>query len=322
MSEAPAINISIIVPCYNAAATIGRALDSVVTQQGAPSIEVVVVDDGSLDCSAALVEGYLNNHPTLNGRLVRLQINTGVSAARNAGLDGAQGEFVLFLDADDTLAPDCCRRLWGRQQVGGADIVACNALRLFSNDRQRAYAAGHGSCQLTGKDFQLRQDCHGLFDTACAKLFRRNLLDANHIRFQPGLSFGEDTLFANVAALKAENIFVEYDYCGYLYQDNQGSCSNTIDVWQRLASLEKVLHGVAECLGETCSPLLLRKACEYIWCIRKFWGGDRREILSELVGSSLWQRLLFPVIATYGKWKHRSCIRLWDRGKAWSIRFW
>jgi glycosyltransferase involved in cell wall biosynthesis len=93
---------SIVIPAYNAERFVEAAVASALAQQGAGQIEVIVVDDGSSDATAARVAA-------IDGvRLIR-QANAGVSAARNAGLAEAKGEFVIFLDADDELLPDAIR---------------------------------------------------------------------------------------------------------------------------------------------------------------------------------------------------------------------
>jgi len=88
------MTISVVIPAYNAAEYIGRAIDSVLAQTRRPD-EIIVVDDGSTDDTASIVETY--------GSQVRLirQENTGVSAARNTGIDAATGEWIAFLDGDD-----------------------------------------------------------------------------------------------------------------------------------------------------------------------------------------------------------------------------
>lgn len=90
---------SVVIPAFNAAATIARAIGSV-RAQSFPAHEIIVVDDGSLDATAEVVQAY--------GATVRLirQQNAGVSVARNAGAAAASGDWLAFLDADDWYAPD------------------------------------------------------------------------------------------------------------------------------------------------------------------------------------------------------------------------
>ncbi|POR19568.1 hypothetical protein BWK58_14315 [Flavobacterium columnare] len=92
--------ISVIIPMYNSTSTIVSALDSVKNQTLKVDYEVIVVNDGSTDDSLLIVEDYKNNTPELNIVLLN-QKNGGVSAARNAGLKIAKGNYIAFLDSDD-----------------------------------------------------------------------------------------------------------------------------------------------------------------------------------------------------------------------------
>jgi glycosyltransferase involved in cell wall biosynthesis len=91
--------VSVVVLAYNSRRWIEYALDSVVAQPYRP-LEVIVIDDGSTDDTAALAQGFRDAHPELSVRVVS-QSNRGVGAARNRGLELGGGEFVAFLDADD-----------------------------------------------------------------------------------------------------------------------------------------------------------------------------------------------------------------------------
>ena len=99
---ASSADVSVVVPMFNAEASIGRCLASIEAQETPPG-EVVIVDDGSLDDSAAVVARIAADSP-VPVRLVQ-QANAGVSAARNAGVAAATGDYVLFVDSDDELRP-------------------------------------------------------------------------------------------------------------------------------------------------------------------------------------------------------------------------
>ncbi len=92
--------VSIVIPCWNAEATIGDAIDSALAQTH-PHCEVIVVDDGSTDGSAAVIAGYGARIIALHGP------NRGGNAARNRGIEAARGRWIQFLDADDLLELDC-----------------------------------------------------------------------------------------------------------------------------------------------------------------------------------------------------------------------
>jgi glycosyltransferase involved in cell wall biosynthesis len=100
--------ISIIIPCFDAAGYLPRAIDSVV-QQGIAGVEIIVVDDASLDDSVAVAEGLARRHPGIV--IIPQKVNGGPAAARNTGLAAATGRLVGFLDADDAWAPGAFARI-------------------------------------------------------------------------------------------------------------------------------------------------------------------------------------------------------------------
>ncbi|MCU0497004.1 MAG: glycosyltransferase family 2 protein [Anaerolineae bacterium] len=122
MSDHPLV--SVIIPVYNAAAYIKRAIDSALGQTY-PNLEIILIDDGSTDQSAALIQQHYGQD-----RRVRYgyQVNQGVSAARNRGVQSAQGEFVHFLDSDDWLDPTKIEKSY----------------RLFESNPAIAVVYGHG----------------------------------------------------------------------------------------------------------------------------------------------------------------------------------
>ena len=95
----PSQQIDVVIPAFNAAAFITQTLESVVIQ-GNLIGQVIVVNDGSLDDTVALVTQFAKAHPFMNLRLIS-QTNAGLSAARNTGIDNARAQWIAFLDADD-----------------------------------------------------------------------------------------------------------------------------------------------------------------------------------------------------------------------------
>lgn len=113
--------ISVVIPAYNAAKHLSRAIDSILLQKCTDSIEIIIVDDGSKDQTAEMCRAY--------GEKIRYyhQENQGVSIARNQGVAHARGEIVVFLDADDFLASDAVNHLthplWENSFLGGCSGI-------------------------------------------------------------------------------------------------------------------------------------------------------------------------------------------------------
>jgi CDP-glycerol glycerophosphotransferase len=120
--------ISVIVPVFNVEAYLADCLDSVLAQT-VGDLEVVLVDDGSTDGSAAIAQSYVARDDRF--RIVS-QPNGGLSKARNTGLDAATGDFLAFLDSDDLLPPNAYELLLGALEQTGSDFATGNVHRLSS----------------------------------------------------------------------------------------------------------------------------------------------------------------------------------------------
>ena len=119
--------ISIIVPIYNIEKYLPRCLDSILAQTY-KNLEVILVDDGSVDNSGMIADKYARNDQRI---IVIHQVNKGVSAARNAGLDLATGDYIGFVDGDDYIEPDMYEilmRIIDEQQV---DIAHCGYQMVY-----------------------------------------------------------------------------------------------------------------------------------------------------------------------------------------------
>jgi glycosyltransferase involved in cell wall biosynthesis len=182
--------ISVVIPLYNKEKYLRRAVESVLSQ-GAAVREVIVVDDGSTDNGPAQLESLGDSRV----RLIR-QPNGGVSAARNAGIEAATGEYVAFLDADDAWLPGFVDELLAlMQQFPQASLHATSYSRVWPDGRrQDAYLPeplGKLQRQLIANPFYVwaRSAFFSISSSACV---RRKVLLEHGIRFPVGESQGED----------------------------------------------------------------------------------------------------------------------------------
>lgn len=184
--------ISIIIPVYNASAFLELCLDSIVSQsyQG---WECILVDDGSTDNSSAISDKWAEKDSRIT---VIHQKNAGVSAARNAGIKKAKGEWIAFVDSDDWLEPDYLTSMLS--QADGADLVVSGQIREYDNGHSVIY-------QPDSIDRIVIEPNHAekfnelnvnfLLYAPHEKLFRTNIIKENHLTFQVGCSYGEDLQF-------------------------------------------------------------------------------------------------------------------------------
>lgn len=184
--------VSVIIPVYNVEAYLRQCLDSVVNQT-LKDIEIICVDDGSIDGSAAILEEYAAKDIRIK---VLTQANSGAGAARNAGLAVAKGEWLSFLDADDEFAPAMLSEMVDAGEQGGADVVACT----MEND---------------GDIFRRWRGW------AWDKIFRRDFILSQKLEFQ-NLPVSNDLFFTYSAlALSSKTIAVAKGYV--LHRKRAGS---------------------------------------------------------------------------------------------------
>ncbi len=174
--------ISVIIPVYKAEGYIKDCLDSVFGQ-GIEEIEVICINDGSPDNSGVLLEEYAQKEKRLK---VIHQPNKGPSAARNAGIDVATGEWIFFLDSDDLLAPNALQTLYDTAVKTGVFVVASRK-KILTSELKEAQMSAESNVQLFKnglKDFVLDTK---IFSAVWGKLFKKEVWD--NIRFKEGIVF-------------------------------------------------------------------------------------------------------------------------------------
>jgi len=166
--------ISLLVPCWNAAATIERSLGSVLAERDVP-FECIVIDDASTDGTADIVASVAERDSRVN--LLRLAVNGGVSNARNQGLATARGEWLAFLDADDRLFPGALAALV--RPTSDPSVRAVIGQRVHDDGEHQWVARGYDNPDIREPGRKSIATNPGLMNYAAihGKLFHRSLLD-------------------------------------------------------------------------------------------------------------------------------------------------
>lgn len=213
---------SCIVPVYNVELFLEECLESI-TKQTFSDFEIIIVNDGSTDNSQSICEEFLANNPSYNITLIN-QKNGGLSAARNSGIERARGQYVLFIDSDDYIAPDSLEqfdKIIGNEEP---DIVAsyANTVDEFGHVMMKfSYRNVTSSC-IEGIEF-LNNGYRDNAIVACAPMnaYKLLLIKENNLNFQEGI-LHEDELWMPLIFKKAKSV-KEGKFLFYFHRIRKGS---------------------------------------------------------------------------------------------------
>ncbi len=221
--------VSIIIPAYQAGKYLADCVTGVLSQSFT-NFEAILIDDGSTDETSELCDAYAKTDPRIH---VIHQENGGLSAARNAGLSIASGEYVLFLDADDFWDDqDALANLAERIGQTHADVLNFSYKKYYEDTGEKVpYFEQLPAMPDTLSGNKEQADYlteNGLYiASACNKLIRRGLLGTPEMRFEKGI-FSEDIVWCLKLLLEAQSLdfICENFYC---YRQRKGSITHTID---------------------------------------------------------------------------------------------
>lgn len=217
------MKISVIIPIYNVSKYLGTCLDSVLSQANA-DVEVICINDGSTDDSGAILSSYSSTHPEM---VVIDQKNAGLSAARNAGLKRAQGEYVMFLDSDDWIEPDALAKL--ASVTNDQDMICFNGRRYLEDSGEFEEADTLAPEQnITGWEYYNKyslQPRRFAFVCVVLRAYKREFLIKNGLWFAEGI-YHEDNRFTPMACYYAKSVRVIDDVL-YNYRVRGSSITTT-----------------------------------------------------------------------------------------------
>ncbi len=231
---------SVIIPVYNVESYLNACVDSVLAQDTSDHYEIILIDDGSPDGSGAICDQYAEMYPCVR---VFHSENHGVSHARNKGLEMAQGEFVLFLDADDLWEPGLLREV-ARVTDANTDVVIFGYGRFFEDGKSVPHQPGVIPAGESGEAYLRR-----LFEkdltpetSSCCYVYRSAFLKEHQLRFRKDLKVSED-----------------FDFI-----------MHTIGAAGRLAGTEKILYGYRARSGSATAVLSQKKVMDNL-TTKAYW---------------------------------------------------
>lgn len=228
--------ISVIVPIYNGEKYIEECLESIINQTY-KNLQIILIDDGSKDKSGKICDEYAKKDKRIE---VIHKENAGVSAARNTGLDNARGEWITFIDADDSVEKDFCKNLM-QNETNDVDCIMCGYSRLINDKKIEIESIGFSNKFEDSRKYLI---CSLNPQTGVGfshmKIIRMSAI--GNIRFNDNLKVAEDALF-NIQLSENIRKIIFVDEKLYNYRLNTNSTVKKYDD----KYTEKYLKAMEEC---------------------------------------------------------------------------
>ena len=231
--------VSIIVPMYNAEKYMSECLDSLINQDY-ENLEIVLVDDGSTDKTLKICNEYAKKDKRVK---VIHQKNSGVSEARNNGINKSTGEYITFVDSDDFIAKDFISYYVELINKTNADIALSRMPVKYRTGESKQVLNNEEKIEvITGKECALEMLYYKIFIASWNKLFKRKLLVDNNILFNKNIHFGEGFNYSVDAFLKANKVCITSLNKYYYRVDNESSVMTKFSLNQITGSIGAQKH--------------------------------------------------------------------------------
>ncbi len=210
--------ISVIIPVYNAEKYIAECIESIRSACD-ENIEIICVNDGSTDKTSSVLEKIQLKDANIK---IFTQVNKGVSVARNVGIENAQGEYITFIDADDTVKEGFFDYILGIEKSKDAYF----STDFFNSEILKGEITFYDKNEIinTVIPSYLQNEKS---NSVCSKFYKREIVQKNAVQFPVGVPLGEDGCF-NVSFLKHGNSLEVYSNNNYVYRENTGSATRSI----------------------------------------------------------------------------------------------
>lgn len=247
------VKVSVIIPVYQVENYLERAVDSVLAQT-LEEKEIILVDDGSPDGSPKICDRYARQYPEMI-RVIHKE-NQGLGMARNTGADAARGEYLAFLDSDDTVEPEMYEEMYEKAREGDYDIVMCDVKILYVEENRSVVSSSYPREEIDLGDYIARGNN---ITYSVNKLYRREIWQENRYK---------KMLFEDIALIPA--LVSRYPHIGYVKKPfyHYYRRSNTISTSQ-VGAMVDIVKAYREFL-EGCNPGFRDEA---VYCAARqiFW---------------------------------------------------
>lgn len=317
---------SLIVPCWNSARTLPRFLDCVAAQSFS-DFEAILVDDGSTDETPTLLADFARAAHPFAVR-VATQSNRGVSAARNAGLDLARGDFIFFADPDDLMDPEMLAKGVAAMERDHADYCVFPYLEQLEDETEAHLVPLKGSCRYALNDEILEQHFPRLFGYSfeqvrrwyageslfahrvqggvCWCVYRRAPIEAHHLRFDERIALYEDAMFNCAYLLHATRMTcVEEPLYHYLHERtgaiarlrrNERELTNKLELLRVRKELDAAAGGKLEPLYAASCVFSALEMLAIVLTFRAPWRTGLRQVRAYLADSVVRRAIVgFPL---------------------------
>lgn len=218
--------ISVIIPVYNVENYINKSITSVINQSY-NNIEIILVNDGSTDNSGNICDTFAKDDSRI--RVIH-KANSGVSAARNSGIEAARGDYICFIDSDDYISEDYVKHMYDVAAKYDSDITTTNQFKIWDNGKTVELFKRnepYGTVTLKSGIETLSDMLYGktCYATCCCKLYKKEIF--KDIRF-PEYRMGEDSFTMYKCFLNAESVAHLYQP-DYYYIQHEASAMHSDD---------------------------------------------------------------------------------------------
>lgn len=224
---------SIIVPVYNAEKYLSHCIESLI-KQTYKNIEIILINDGSTDGSLKICERYAERDNRIKIHSIK---NSGVSTARNIGISLATGSYITFVDSDDWAEPNMIEFAMTKIKETESDIVVWSCYKNYYNEEIRiSMIPGGDRVFSNNKDILYLKSIHAMYGeekvtdsvstgSVWCKLYKKDIVTRNNLKFQPHLTRAQDTVFS-IYAFHYANKICYFDRSLYHYRINNSSTTS------------------------------------------------------------------------------------------------